>query len=306
VLSEPTSHATVPPIFSPTPDWESLVNEGIEARKLGDAANWTLGDLALGVQTVYGDGRLAHYAESIGLAYEALKKDRYVSSQFEKGKRFPNLSWGHHMVVAARPDAEEWLRRAEREGWSIEQLREAIKPTAEPAEFPVGTFAVIYADPPWEYENTGFKESAASHYKTMATADICDLREQVAAITTEATVLFLWATSPLLPEALAVMAAWGFEYKASVIWDKGKAPSIGWFVKTQHEFLLIGARAETPHPDAKPASVIRISPTRHSVKPAEIYDLIESMYDGPYLELFERGQARPGWEAWGNLDDLGE
>jgi N6-adenosine-specific RNA methylase IME4 len=37
----------------------------------------------------------------------------------------------------------------------------------------------------------------------------------------------------------------------------------------------------------------------HSRKPAETYDRIERMFDGPYLELFARN-SRIGWQAWGN------
>ena len=42
-----------------------------------------------------------------------------------------------------------------------------------------------------------------------------------------------------------------------------------------------------------------ISPTRHSEKPRQMYDLIESRSNGPYLELFAR-KTCPGWDAWGD------
>src|SRR5690606_39240221 len=38
---------------------------------------------------------------------------------------------------------------------------------------PSGVYSVIYADPPWEYSNSGTDNSAASRYTTMPTNEIC-------------------------------------------------------------------------------------------------------------------------------------
>ena len=187
------------------------------------------------------------------------------------------------------------------EEWAKEQV---LPPAVVPTEWPDDTFAVIYADPPWQYSNEGFTQSAASHYRTMPTEEIAAFSGDVKARSTPASVLFLWTTSPLLPEGLEVMREWAFEYKASMVWDKGRAPGIGWFVRTHHELLLIGVREDTPHPKIKPVSILRASPTRHSAKPAEMYEIIESMYSGPYLELFARTR-RDGWEVFGNVDEIG-
>ena len=164
-------------------------------------------------------------------------------------------------------------------------------------EMPQGKYAVVYADPPWSYSNTGFDQSAGAQYPTMELLEICQL--PVPDLCTDATVLFLWATSPLLPEAIAVIDAWGFSYKASMVWNKQKAPGMGWFVRTQHEFLLIATREGNTHPMRKPDSVYEESSGRHSAKPAAFYELIESMYAGPYCELFARN-TKPGWDSWGN------
>lgn len=168
---------------------------------------------------------------------------------------------------------------------------------AEPPPFPTGKASVLYADPPWAYDNSGFDQSAASHYPTMATDAICAL--PVASLCTPDTVLFLWTTSPLLDQAFRVIEAWGFTYKAGMVWDKGEAPGIGWFIKTQHEHLLIATRAGNPHPATRPLSVFREAPGRHSAKPIQVYAMIEAMYPGPYCELFAR-HRKEGWEAWGN------
>lgn len=164
-------------------------------------------------------------------------------------------------------------------------------------EFPSGKYEVIYADPPWQYSNSGFDQSAQNQYPTMDTDAICNLC--VRGVTAENAVLFLWATSPLLEDAFRVMTAWGFDYKASMIWVKNRAPGMGWFVQTYHEFLLIGVNAPSMQPLMKPKSIIEGEVSEHSRKPSQAYDLIEQMYTGPKVELFARVE-RDGWSSWGN------
>jgi len=164
-------------------------------------------------------------------------------------------------------------------------------------ELPKGKYRVIYADPPWSYDNSGFNQSAASHYPTMSTDDICTLDVENLAV--DDTVLFLWTTSPLLPDALRVIEAWGFEYKASMVWVKDKAPGIGWWLNTKHELLLIACK-DANHPKVKLDSVIYSPVTEHSKKPVEFYEAIEKMYPNlKKVELFARNK-RSGWDSWGN------
>jgi N6-adenosine-specific RNA methylase IME4/ParB-like chromosome segregation protein Spo0J len=162
-------------------------------------------------------------------------------------------------------------------------------------------YAVIYADPPWEREpgTSSPNREIENHYPTMPIEEICAL--SVADLATPDAVLFLWATSPLLPQALEVMRAWGFEYKTGMVWVKDSFGT-GYWVRSRHEFLLIGKRGDMPHPApaARPDSVIEAPRREHSRKPDEAYELIERMYpELPKIELFAR-QARPGWAAWGN------
>lgn len=112
-------------------DWEDAVNEGIEARKQGDAARWTLGDLAGGVEKAYGEAKLKHYADSIGISYGTLRRYRWVAQAFagadkssvDKSVRRQTLSFSHHEAVAGRENRVNWLVRAEAEGWNVSRLR---------------------------------------------------------------------------------------------------------------------------------------------------------------------------------------
>lgn len=183
----------------------------------------------------------------------------------------------------------------------VEAIKERNKDLrSKAASLPTGKFSVILADPPWQYRNSGFAESAESNYPTMPTDEICGMAKTVNALATSETVLFLWATNPLLPDAFSVMKAWGFEYKTNMAWIKDKARGKGWFLKSKHELLLIGTRENTPHPKFRPDSCFEADRGQvHSRKPEAVYGIIESMYDGSKIEMFCR-KERTGWASHGN------
>jgi len=178
------------------------------------------------------------------------------------------------------------------------EKRERMHEEKRTRELPTGKYAVIYADPPWQYDNSGFNEAADNQYPTMPLDEICEL--PITDLADETTVLFLWATNPLLPEALKVLAAWGFEYKTNIAWIKDAGRGKGWYLKSKHELLLIGVKSETPHPIERPDSCFEADRgSVHSRKPEKAYEIIESMYPGSKIELFSR-VARNGWDSWGN------
>jgi len=212
--------------------------------------------------------------------------------------------------IATLP-AEEQIQIATAENAPVAKIAKAIKAdkhrkskaarleVIKAMPWPDGKYRVIYADPPWSYDNAGLDASAAKQYETMSTEDICSM--PIRDIATDNAVLFMWGTSPLLPDALRVIESWGFEYKTSIVWDKDR-PNYGNYVSVQHEFLFIATRgACTPDIDLRPGSVMRIERTgRHSEKPSEFRQLIDSLYpNGPRIELFARTAAE-GWERWGN------
>jgi N6-adenosine-specific RNA methylase IME4/ParB-like chromosome segregation protein Spo0J len=157
---------------------------------------------------------------------------------------------------------------------------------------------LIYADPPWQSANPGSRWSPEHHYPTMPQDEIKRLPVPAA----EDAVLFLWAVSALLPEAIEVMRAWGFEYRSNIVWDK-LSIGLGVWVRHEHELLLIGRRGKysPPEESLRIRSIVRARRGRHSEKPKRFYELIEQMYPhADKLELFARGKPRAGWAAWGN------
>jgi N6-adenosine-specific RNA methylase IME4 len=174
--------------------------------------------------------------------------------------------------------------------------RDAQLPEAGP--MPDGLFELVYADPPWQLGNPDGAHAPENHYKTRPLQEI---KEEQPPVTKNA-VLFLWAVPCLFPEALEVMAPWGFTYTGQIVWVK---PSIGLgnWVRYQHELLLIGRKGSwpCPQPEDRVPSVIQAPRGRHSQKPELFYELIERMYpQASKLELYARGTPRPGWAAWGN------
>jgi N6-adenosine-specific RNA methylase IME4 len=172
-------------------------------------------------------------------------------------------------------------------------------------------YPVILADPPWDYrvfnEKSGSARAAANHYPTMKLDEIWKL--PVGDIAAEDAILFMWTTAPNLEDSFTVLEAWGFEYKTHAVWVK-HAQGLGFFLRGQHEILVIATRGDIPCPlpENRPSSVIDARRREHSRKPDEAYALIEGMYpDLPKIELFAR-QKRGGWQAWGNqavdVDDI--
>ena len=172
---------------------------------------------------------------------------------------------------------------------------------------PEKRYGVIYADPEWKFEpysrETGMDRAADNHYPTSELADI--KARDVAAIAADDCVLFLWATAPMLPQALEVMAAWGFTYKSHTIWrkadDDGLMLGTGYWFRNGHELLLVGTRgkAVAPAMGEQFPSVIDHPALRHSEKPGRFAELIEAYFPNlPKIELNARA-TRPGWDAWG-------
>jgi N6-adenosine-specific RNA methylase IME4 len=164
---------------------------------------------------------------------------------------------------------------------------------------------VILADPECPFEprsrKTGLDRSADNHYPTSPTAAIA--ARDVASIAADDAVLFLWATIPMLPDALLVMRRWGFEYRSHFAWVKD-AIGTGFWIREKHELLLIGTRGRpvAPAPGQQWESVFH-SPRggRHSEKAEEVLEMIEALFPNvPKVELNRRGPPRPGWSAWGN------
>ena len=171
-------------------------------------------------------------------------------------------------------------------------------------------YRTIYADPPWRFQNRTGKvapeHKRLNRYETMTIQEISNM--PVKDIADEKSHLYLWVPNALLPEGLAVMKAWGFEYKGNIIWEKIRKDGqpdgrgVGFYFRNVTEILLFGIKGSnnrTLAPARSQVNLIRTQKREHSRKPDEIVSIIENCSAGPYIELFARGD-RDGWDMWGN------
>jgi N6-adenosine-specific RNA methylase IME4 len=197
----------------------------------------------------------------------------------------------------------DWRDRVqqETERVTVNLLRVGRRRRSGGPALPVGVYRLLYVDPPWQYEHIATESRAIENqYPTMDLDAIKALDVPAA----DDAVLFLWATSPKLAEAMEVIRAWDFDYRTSAAWDK-ELIGMGYYFRQQHELLLVAARGTlpVPAPSDRVSSVIRARREAHSQKPKIVYEVLEAMYptfgELDRVELFQR-EPRPGWSGWGN------
>lgn len=170
---------------------------------------------------------------------------------------------------------------------------------------PADGFGLIMADPPWQYENW----SAPGEHKNASAKYACAPLDWIAGLPVQALaandcLLWRWATNPMLPQALEVLAAWGFAFRTAGHWVKrtrhGKlAFGTGYVLRSAGEPFLIGARG-APRTTRAVRSVIEGRTRAHSQKPESGYAAAEALMPGARrIELFSR-MDRPGWAVWGD------
>lgn len=176
------------------------------------------------------------------------------------------------------------------------------------AHLPMFGFDIIYADPPWSFDNwseKGEDRNPNQHYDTMGWEEIAAL--PVGELASRNCACFLWAIDPLLDKAFETLRRWGFRFvTVAFTWAKlnpsgeGYAMGTGYYTRANPEICLLGMAGSMPRLDAGVRQLV-VEPRReHSRKPDRIADDIVRLFgDRPRIELFARTK-RPGWEAWGN------
>jgi N6-adenosine-specific RNA methylase IME4 len=295
--------------------YDEWVSYGEGFARMAHAAMWWLGDWwAFGNQHY---GERAKAAAVSDRAFQTCMDAGWVARRVETSRRREVLPFGYHKEVAALDTTDQeyfltrWAKTADDNGRPPPRhiiraevaafKRERNRPQFDPPQTPLtalGPFDVLYADPPWRYEQVRTDSRAIeNHYPTMSLDEICALQPPAL----DDAILFLWATSPKLREAMDVIEAWGFNYRTCMVWMKDKI-GMGHYVRQRHELLLLAKRGDISTPDttSRPDSVVEAPRGAHSAKPDVFYELIESMYPGRrYGEIFAR-QPRPGWASWGN------
>ena len=176
-------------------------------------------------------------------------------------------------------------------------------------------YQIIYTDPPWSYrDNKGnLPKLGGKTYPTMMLEEIKALN--VSSIADKNSLLFLWATMPLLQEALEVISAWGFKYTTCAsnwiklnpsvknplfITMKDIYSGLGHWVNGNAELCLLGKRGHPKRYNKNVKQILFAPRGRHSAKPNEVRKrIIRIAGDLPRIELFAREKPL-GWDVWGN------
>jgi N6-adenosine-specific RNA methylase IME4 len=212
------------------------------------------------------------------------------------GANAPIRTWASYCsdIGSSKRTVNRWLAK-----FAARSRIENGAAARQPA-LPAGKYNVIYADPPWKYDNSGLAGAAQEHYAVMNLDDICAL--PIGDKAADNSVLFCWATNPFLEDVFRVINAWGFSYKTNMCWQKeGRATygKLGFYVYGKHELLLIAVKGSML-PKYMPESLVTAKKGKHSRKPDEFYGVIERMYPkGKYLELFARKKRSEKWSVWG-------
>jgi N6-adenosine-specific RNA methylase IME4 len=182
------------------------------------------------------------------------------------------------------------------------------------SEIQQNDYKTILADPPWRFLNRTGKmapeHKRLSRYPTLHLDEIKEI--PVHLVSNKNSHLYLWIPNALLNEGLEVMEAWGFKYKANLIWHKVRKDGgpdgrgVGFYFRNTTEIILFGIRGSmrTLQPGRTQVNIIRTQKQEHSRKPDELYNIIESCSPGPYLEIFARGK-RKSWDVFGNQANEG-
>ena len=186
-------------------------------------------------------------------------------------------------------------------------------------ELPDKKYNIIYADPPWNYNDKRNKPGknnpsgaggCAKHYNTMTMDELKSL--SVNKISADDCYLFMWVTSPFMKEGIELIEHWNFKYiTIPFVWIKNKQDSdeirgdgIGNYTPNNAEYVLLGRKGKYWRNSTKVKQVLVHPKLSHSEKPNEIRErIVELCGDVLRIELFSR-QRYDGWDAWG--DELSE
>lgn len=207
---------------------------------------------------------------------------------------FKAVQSGEKTITQVKKEIKTEKREQEREKKieAFEQRKEEIGTKDLPLP------SLVLADPPWQYRHCKTdNRKIENHYETAEHSDIISHKPQTA----DDCVLFMWATAPKLAEAIDLLLQWGFNYLTCAVWDKEKI-GMGYWFRGEHELLLVGVKGNVspPQPSDRRSSMFRETRTKHSKKPENVYEWIETAFpEHVKLEMYCR-EPREGWQVWGN------
>lgn len=235
-------------------------------------------------------------AKAAGVSENTIRKVERIEQQAT-----PEIKQALRMGDLSINAAYKQVKRAEKESRQEERRVEntaKVESLATPLEAK-GLFQTIVIDPPWDWSDEGDVNQfgrAKPEYSTMPFDEIKNL--PVDRISDNNCHLYLWVTNRSLPKAFALIDAWGFRYITCLTWIK---PSIGMgnYFRGSTEQVLFAVKGSQPlkrHDVGTHFNAPRGN--KHSTKPDEFYQLVETCSFAPFIDIFGR-KERDGWSVWG-------
>ncbi len=174
-------------------------------------------------------------------------------------------------------------------------------------------YATIVADPPWKVKagtlrgREGFLDAnGASRDLAYPAMSVEEIKAYPAPAADDAH-LYLWTINRYLPDAFEVVKAWGFTYSTTLVWcKKTMGGGLGGAYGISTEFVLFCRRGTLPATGRVPRTWFewkrpydKRGKPKHSAKPPELQEMVETVSPGPYLEMFAR-EHRLGWTCIGD------
>lgn len=185
---------------------------------------------------------------------------------------------------------------------SIDQQKKQIEEGNVQA--PTGLYDVISIDPPWKYEQ-GEKNSYDSNGRRVANPYPEMTLDEIKALNIPAKddcVMWLWTTQKYLRDSFDLLDHWGFDHKATMVWDKDQI-GMGHWLRMQCEFCILAIKGKPVWSNTEVRDIIRERRREHSRKPESFYSVVDKICVGRKLDFFSR-EKREGWDNFGNDNEL--
>lgn len=172
---------------------------------------------------------------------------------------------------------------------------------------PKSKYKTILIDPPWPVvQHVPYEKMPLSKIITLPIIRLADKDAYV----------FLWTTNTMMQEAFGVLDAWKLKWVQTITWCKNYGLGRPPYTATEHLLMARKGQPSRPHSSVIHATLANsqgvwlrekqilnwfqtYDKPKHSEKPQQSYDIIETLSPGPYLELFAR-KPRAQWATWGN------
>lgn len=191
-------------------------------------------------------------------------------------------------------------------------------------------YDIVYIDPPWQFNkrsntNTSFGGGAMAHYPTMPMKDIAALDFTI--FMKENALMYCWVTLAKLPECIEAIQKPNLQFVTTgFVWIKTNPvghsepqdginifdPSdntyrkpfygVGNYTASNAEICLIFRKGKMVKHKEKVSQVLLTPREKHSKKPKEAYNRLETMYpssDFNKIEIFARNSST-GFDVVGN------